>query len=120
NEINMIIHAPYMAAGLVFKDDDFVELIKYQAAHHELIASALATKLEKEVNPKNKVGCMFAAGSVYPYSCNSKDVWEALKIEQENYLFVVIQVRGRYPPYAIKEFERKNIEIKMKKTTKIF
>ncbi|MDN3139617.1 6-phospho-beta-glucosidase [Enterococcus faecalis] len=113
NEINMILHAPYMAAGLVFKDGDSEELIKYQAAHHELVASALATKLAKEINPKNKIGCMFAAGSVYPYSCNPKDVWKALKIDQENYFFADIQVRGKYPSYAIKEFRRKKIEIEM-------
>lgn len=113
NEINMILHAPYMAAGLVFNNGDSEESIKYQAAHHELVASALATKLAKEINPKNKIGCMFAAGSVYPYSCNPKDVWEALKIEQENYFFVDVQVRGKYPPSALKEFERKNIQIEM-------
>ncbi len=79
NEINMILHAPFLGAGLVFEEGEAEEQIKYQAAHHELVASALAVKLAHEINPENKVGCMFAAGSAYPYSCKPQDVWEALK-----------------------------------------
>lgn len=109
NEINMILHAPFMGAGLVFADGENEERIKYQAAHHELAASALAVKLAHEVNPDNKVGCMFAAGSVYPFSCQPQDVWEALVTEQENYFFPDVQVRGYYPAYAIKRLGRKGI-----------
>lgn len=118
NEINMLLHAPYMAAGLVFENEDKneEEKTKYQAAHHELLASAMATKIAKKINPENKIGCMFAAGSAYPYSCNPKDVWEAIKIEQENYFFVDVQVRGKYPAYAKKFFQRKNIHLRMEDT----
>ena len=93
NEINMILHAPFMGAGLCFREGENEELVKYQAAHHELVASALATKLAHEINPENQVGCMFAAGSVYPFSCRPEDVWEALLKEQENYFFVDVQSR---------------------------
>lgn len=75
--------------------------IKYQAAHHELVASAMAVKLAHEINPENRVGCMFAAGSAYPYSCRSEDVWEALLTDQENYFFADVQARGYYPSYAV-------------------
>lgn len=112
NEINMILHAPYMAAGVLIEEDNEQE-IKYQAAHYELVASALATKLAKEINPQNKVGCMFAAGSAYPYSCHPEDVFAALKVDQENYFFVDVQVRGKYPSYALKLFEKNNITIEI-------
>ena len=46
------------------------EQVKYQAAHHELVASALATKLAHEIDPENKIGCMLAAGQFYPYTCD--------------------------------------------------
>lgn len=45
NEINMILHAPFLGAGLTFAEGENEEQIKYQAAHHELVASALATKI---------------------------------------------------------------------------
>ena len=43
NEINMILHAPFMGAGLCFEEGENEEQVKYQAAHHELVASAMAT-----------------------------------------------------------------------------
>lgn len=113
NEINMILHAPFMGAGLSFEEDEDEERIKYQAAHHELIASALATRMAHEVNPANKVGCMFAAGSAYPYTCRPEDVWEALLTDQENYFFVDVQARGYYPSYAVRRLQKKGIFPKM-------
>ena len=49
NEINMILHAPFMGAGLCFEEGENEEQVKYQAAHHELVASAMATKLAHEI-----------------------------------------------------------------------
>lgn len=109
NEINMILHAPFMGAGLCFSEGENEDKIKYQAAHHELVASALATKMAHEINPENKIGCMFAAGSAYPYTCNPKDVWEALVTDQENYFFVDVQARGYYPSYAVKRMQKNGV-----------
>lgn len=109
NEINMILHAPFMGAGLCFQEGENEEQIKYQAAHHELIASALAVKMAHEINPHNKVGCMFAAGSAYPYTCRPEDVWEALLTDQENYFFADVQARGYYPAYAVKRLQKKGV-----------
>ena len=40
NEINMLLHMPFMGAGLLFAPGENVQQVKYQAAHHELVASA--------------------------------------------------------------------------------
>ena len=109
NEINMILHAPFMGAGLCFEEGENEEAVKYQAAHHELVAGALAVKLAHEINPENKVGCMFAAGSAYPCTCRPEDVWEALLTDQENYFFVDVQARGYYPSYAKSRLSRQGI-----------
>jgi len=111
NEINMIMHLPFMGAGLVFEEGEDEEEIKYTAAHHEMVASALATKIGHEINPDFKIGSMLAAGKVYPMSPDPKDVREAQKANQNNYFFVDVQSRGEYPNYALKELERKGIEI---------
>ena len=55
-----------MGAGLCFEEGENEDQVKYQAAHHELVASAIATKLAHEIDPNNKVGCMLAAGQNYP------------------------------------------------------
>ena len=113
NEINMILHAPFLGAGLTFAEGENEEQIKYQAAHHELVASAIATKIAHEVDPENKVGCMLAAGAYYPYTCNPEDVWASRKSDRENYFFIDVQSRGEYPAYALKEMERNGIQIEM-------
>ena len=111
NEINMILHMPFMAAGVLIDEGENPELVKYQAAHHELVASAMVTKLAHEIDPENKVGCMLAAGQYYPYSCSPEDEFEALKMNRDNFFFIDVQSRGYYPEYALKLFEREGYDI---------
>lgn len=113
NEINMILHAPFMGAGLYFEEGENEEQVKYQAAHHELVASAIATRIAHEVDPENQVGCMLAAGHYYPYSCNPEDVFKAQEADRENYFFIDVQSRGEYPAYALKKLEREGVTIQM-------
>ena len=113
NEINMILHAPFLGAGIYFEEGENEEQVKYQAAHHELVASALATKIAHEVDPNNQVGCMLAAASYYPYSCNPADVWEGKNKDRGNYFFIDVQSRGAYPAYALKRLEREGIHLEM-------
>lgn len=113
NEINMLMHLPFMGAGIRFEKGEKQLPVQYQAAHHELVASALAVKLAREINPDFRVGCMLAAGSVYPYSCNPVDVWESVKKDRENYFLIDVQVRGEYPAYAKKMMEREGIHLEM-------
>lgn len=111
NEINMLMHLPFMGAGIRFTEEENKLQVKYQAAHHELTASAMAVKLAHEISGDFQVGCMLAAGSVYPYSCNPADVWESMKKDRENYFFIDVQARGRYPKYAEKYMEQQGIQI---------
>ncbi|HCW54218.1 MAG TPA: 6-phospho-beta-glucosidase [Clostridium sp.] len=111
NEINMILHLPFMGAGICFEEGEKEEEIKYIAAHHELVASALATKIAHEIDPENKVGCMLAAGNTYPNTCNPKDVWQSIERDRDSYMFIDVQARGEYPSYALKKFEREGIKV---------
>ncbi len=111
NEINMIMHAPFLSAGLVFEEGENEEQIKYIAAHHQLVASAIATKIAHEIDPEIMVGCMLAGGEAYPLTSKPQDVFEALKINRENYYFIDVQSRGVYPSYVMRELERKDIKI---------
>lgn len=113
NEINMILHLPFLGAGLVFQEGDQEIQVKYQAAHHELVASALVTKIAHEINPDMKIGCMLASGSVYPYSCRPEDVLCAQQRSQESYFFTDVQARGYYPEYSIKRLEREGVTLHM-------
>jgi 6-phospho-beta-glucosidase len=114
NEINMITHIPFFGGGMVIKDDENASQIVYQAAHHQLVASALAVKMAHECGEGLLVGCMLAAGSFYPYSCNPEDVWEAVEKNQESYLFIDVQARGKYPSYAQRIWKEKRVTLDMK------
>lgn len=111
NEINMILHMPFMAAGLMFDASENRDEVCYLATHHELIASAKAVILAHKIDPSMKLGCMLAAGNAYPYSCNPEDVMESIKMDRENYFFADVQCRGFYPTYALKQLERNQISI---------
>lgn len=113
NEINMILHAPFLGAGLCFLEGENREQVKYQAAHHQLVASALAVKLAHEIDGENSVGCMLAAGDTYPATCNPEDVWCAKEKDRENLFFIDVQSRGAYPAYAWKALEQKGVQIVM-------
>ncbi|WP_272509036.1 6-phospho-beta-glucosidase [Clostridium ganghwense] len=113
NEINMLLHLPFVGAGIVFKEGEDKNKIKYQAAHHQLMASALATKAAHEIIPGVMVGCMLAAGVTYPYTCNPDDVQKAMDKDRENYFFIDVQSRGEYPGYAKRFFRENGIEIEM-------
>lgn len=113
NEINMLLHLPFMGAGIYFEEGENEEQIKYQAAHHELVASAKATKLARDINPNMKIGCMLAAGNTYPNTCAPEDIWSSMEKDRENYFFIDVQSRGEYPSYALKYFEHNKLHIQM-------
>jgi len=94
NEINMILHIPFLGGGMDVSDANHSDQIKYQASHHQLVASALATKLAHEIDPDNQIGCMLAAGETYPNTPNPADVFKALETNREGYFFIDVQSRG--------------------------
>ena len=104
NEINCITALPYFAAGVVVRSEEEKLQQIYIAAHHEMIASAWATKIAHEINPKNKIGCMLAGGITYPYTCAPQDIWQAYEVDRNNYFFADVLARGYYPVYKLKEF----------------
>lgn len=113
NEINMILHIPFFGGGLIFEGGDNKVQVTYQAAHHQLVASALATKIAHEVDPDNKVGCMLAAGAIYYNTPHPEDVLAAQRHNHEQFFFVDVQSRGYYPGYALRTFKEAGFVLEM-------
>ena len=61
NEINMLLHMPFMGAGVRFEEGENELEVKYRAAHYEIVASARAVKLAHEMMSDAMMGCMLAA-----------------------------------------------------------
>lgn len=112
NEINMITHIPFLGGGLLIdrEDEDFNQTV-YNAAHYQLLASAMAVKIGKAVDEDNRIGCMMAAGSFYPYSCRPEDVMEATLSNKKNYMFIDVQMNGEYSSFTKKYLDRLGVKL---------
>lgn len=111
NEVNSVLHAPFMSGGINTPPEELSKQDLYQAVHHELVASASVTKIAHEINPDFQVGCMVLAMPTYPITPNPDDVMAAHLAENQNYLFSDIHARGEYPAYINRYFAENGIEI---------
>ncbi|MCM3651515.1 6-phospho-beta-glucosidase BglA [Metabacillus litoralis] len=116
NEINnkMDVNNPlflWTNSGVAVKEGENAKEVMYQAGHHELLASALAVAKGKEINPEFQIGAMVSHVPIYPFSSNPEDVMLAEEEMRQRYFFADVHVRGYYPSYALKEFEREGYNI---------
>lgn len=113
NEINSLMHAPFMSGGIMTPKDQLTEQDLYQAVHHELVASALAVKIGHELMPGAKIGCMILGITVYPLTPDPNDIIAAMEKDRETMLYADIHARGYYPRYLLNYFEEHGIQIHM-------
>lgn len=111
NEINSVIHAPLLSGGIWTPKEQLSEKDLYQAIHHELVASASATRIAREVNPDIKVGCMVIAMPIYPLTPDPADVLKVMHADHANLAFSDVHVRGEYPGYFLRTLRELGIEL---------
>lgn len=111
NEINSVLHAPLLSGGILTPKEQLSEQDLYQAIHHELVASALATKIAHEVAPNAQVGCMLIAMPVYPLTPGPADALKVMDVDHSNLMFGDVHVRGEYPGFALRLFKEKGIDL---------
>lgn len=86
--------------------------IRFQALHHQFVASAKAVKLAHEQYPDYQMGNMICFITKYPYTCNPDDIILTQKeMQMTNWFCSDVQVRGYYPSYAERYFEENGIVI---------
>ena len=103
--------APFTNSGIAYQPGENREKIMYQAAHYELVASALAVKIGHEINPDFQIGCMIAMCPIYPLSCKPEDMMMSVSAMHKRYWFTDVHVRGYYPAYLEKYFQRKGFNL---------
>ncbi len=108
NEINTGIMGSFFSTAM----QNATETENFQALHNQFVASSMATKIAKEINPKIQMGCMSIYATMYAYDSDPVNV---MATEEKNRMFNYfcndIQVRGKYPTYALAYFANKGIEI---------
>lgn len=116
NEINFLAlpFGAYFSGGMILSDEENTEQVRYQALHHQLVASAKAVKLGHEINPNFKIGNMLAYMAFYPMTCNPDDILLAQRMDQiMNMIPGDVQVRGEYPRFAKRFFAEKGVHLEM-------
>lgn len=84
--------------------------LRFQAVHHQFVASARVVALAHEIDPENQVGGMLAMMTNYPMTCDPNDIIACQQIMQErNYYYGDVLVRGAYPFFARRMWDDRGI-----------
>jgi 6-phospho-beta-glucosidase len=114
NEINCLAgeFGAFFGGGMLLRPEENTNQVRFQALHHQLVASAMAVKLGHEINPDYKIGCMICYMASYPLTCNPSDV---LMAQQQDQIFNMIagdvHVRGYYPSFTKRFFIEKSVQL---------
>ena len=95
-------------------DIEIPEAIRYQAIHHQFVASAKVIKYAHEHYPDYIMANMMAFSAYYPLTPDPEDM---LLAQERTNMFCWfcsdVQVKGEYPYFAKKYFEKHNIQLKI-------
>ena len=114
NQVNLLPTVMFGSLG-IYDDQvpaDKMEETMYQAVHNQFVACAKIKELSRDIDPEAMLGTMVADGTMYPASCKPKDIVATLnKNRYQQYFFADVQLRGEYPVYMLRYFERNNIHV---------
>jgi len=111
NEINSLLHAPFMSGGINTPKDELSKGQLFQAMHHELVASARATRIAREVAPDAQVGCMVLSMPIYPLTPSPQDMLTVMDADHANLVYGDVHTRGAYPGYFLRSLREQGIEL---------
>lgn len=109
NEINSAMEFPALSQGLIVSSgaEDYTN--RFQAWHHQFVASALAVKIGKSLRKDIQIGCMQIYAPLYAFDSNPINQFASqLKQRAFDYFTSDVQVRGYYPTYLnqlLKEYD---------------
>lgn len=118
NEINDLTtkvgnwnHGGILNTGtLYFQDQKDDPVKRYTALHNQFVASGRIVKIGRKINPEFRFGTMICHITVYPLTPNPEDVLLTQQEDQlRNRFSGDVQIKGEYPYYMKKYFERNNI-----------
>lgn len=97
----------YGDSGIIYRPGEIKEQVMYQASHYELVASAIAIKKARAINPAFRLGCMIAMCPIYPATCKPEDILMAHKAMEKRYYYADVHVFGTYPANITALWQRK-------------
>jgi len=87
--------------------------VRYQALHHQFVASAKAVLYAHEHYPQFKIGNMICFLTRYPLTCDPEDILACqAEMRRLNYYCSDVMCKGEYPYYAKRYWKEHGIELK--------
>lgn len=111
NEINNLLTIKDMIPN--YPKDAVADVVRQ--LHYQMVASARAVKRAHEIDSDYIVGCMIAGGpSIYPLTCDPKDVLKVQKELQDNYYYISdTMIRGAYPHFAKRIWREYEVDLEI-------
>ena len=111
NQINLIRYESFNHLGIPADRVANLRQAKYQAVHHEMVASAKIKQFAAQLNPGLQIGMMLYCDYAYPATTDPRDVLAAQQRNQMEYYFADVLLRGCYPGYAMRYFSDHDIRL---------
>lgn len=93
--------------------------LRFEALHHQLIASAKVVAYAHKHYPDFQMGDMNVFLTVYPLTCDPRDVLATQKHNNLiNWFCSDVQIRGEYPTYMERYFREQNIRLNISESDK--
>ena len=106
----------YIIAGLKYSEiEGNKKEVLARIGYNMTLAGVKATKLIREIDENNRVGCVFGITPSYPKDCNPQNVMRAFKDMDRDYYQIDAMCNGAFPKYKIKEYEDFGIHLEITK-----
>ena len=113
NQINLT-RVGLSSLGIVRDTVDDLDAKKLQAVHNKFVVCARVASLGHKIDPEAKFGAMLADFLVNPMTCKPEDViLSTQKNQMTMYFYADVQLRGRYPGYALRSFADNGVKIEV-------
>lgn len=107
NEINSTFFIPLLSQGLITRTGSRDWKSVFKAFHNQFLASAETVKYAHCLDNNLQIGCMNIYTTKYSLDCNPVNQLENLHENQQfNYFCSDVQVRGSYPCYTKRIFDK--------------
>jgi 6-phospho-beta-glucosidase len=85
---------------------------KFQAVHHQFVATAKTVQYAHQVNQELQMGMMLGVNGTYPSTSKPEDVMAAYQLwNKQTFFFSDVTVNGEYPGYMLRYFDEHQIEL---------
>ena len=103
----------YIIAGLKFSEMGEKKQTLATIGYNMTLAGVKAVELAHEIDPNNKVGCVFGLTPVYPINCNPVNVMNAFKEMDRDFYQIDAMCNGCFPKYKLKEYKDSDIQLEI-------